>query len=216
MNQVVLFEFEEKEIRVITNEHTGEPLWVAKDVCDVLGLSNVTKALLNLDEDERGLTKIQTPYGVQEYNVITESGLYSLILRSRKPEAKPFKRWVTHEVLPSIRKSGQYRIDSNENTIGINSNVVDTLNKTMALLENDHFFTQVDMELEHVQDTILILSDMVNYATRDSQYNVSALKKAHERINTLRNRINLKKKNIHFTDDLIDTATNTEQEKEGL
>lgn len=74
----------------------------------MLGLDNVTKALLTLDDDEKGLTIIQTPGGPQKINIINEPGLYSLILRSRKPEAKQFKRWVTHEVLPEIRRTGKY------------------------------------------------------------------------------------------------------------
>lgn len=90
----------------------GDPWWVAIDVCRVLDHGNVTKAILRLDDDEKGLITIQTPGGFQELNVISESGLYSLILTSRKPEAKRFKRWVTHEVLPSIRKTGSYSVDS--------------------------------------------------------------------------------------------------------
>ena len=83
----------------------GEPWFVAKDVCDALGLSNVTVALQRLDEDERSKFNL----GRQgEVNIITEAGLYSLIMASKKPEAKSFKRWVTHDVLPSIRRHGMY------------------------------------------------------------------------------------------------------------
>ena len=82
----------------------GEPWFVAKDVCDILGLGNMHSSLAALDEDERGLHTMDTPSGNQEMTIISEPGLYSLILRSRKPEAKAFKRWVTSEVLPSIRK----------------------------------------------------------------------------------------------------------------
>ena len=86
----------------------GEPWFVAKDVCDILGLGNMHSSLAALDEDERGLHTMDTPSGNQEMTIISEPGLYSLILRSRKPEAKAFKRWVTSEVLPSIRKHGMY------------------------------------------------------------------------------------------------------------
>lgn len=83
----------------------GEPWFVAKDVCDALGLSNVTVALQRLDEDERAKFNL----GRQgETNIITEAGLYNLIMASKKPEAKAFKRWVTHDVLPSIRRHGMY------------------------------------------------------------------------------------------------------------
>jgi len=86
------------------------PLFVAKDVCDILGISNSRDAIGRLDEDEKRVVSIDTPGGVQQLQVVTESGLYSLILGSRKPEAKKFKRWVTHEVLPSIRKTGSYSV----------------------------------------------------------------------------------------------------------
>lgn len=91
----------------------GEPWFIAADVCAVLGLDNVTKALLRVDDDDKTLISIQgrTPTeGIigRQVNIISESGFYSLVLSSRKPVAKPFKRWVTHEVLPSIRKTGFY------------------------------------------------------------------------------------------------------------
>lgn len=85
----------------------GEPWFVAADVCKVLG-THVRDANRLLDEDEKGVDTIHTPGGEQQVSVVNEPGLYSLILRSRKPEAKRFKRWVTHEVLPTIRKTGGY------------------------------------------------------------------------------------------------------------
>jgi anti-repressor protein len=81
----------------------SEPWFVAKDVCDILELSNVSKALLSLDDDEKGITKVQTLGGEQSLLIVNESGLYNLIFRSNKPEAKKFRKWVTNEVLPSIR-----------------------------------------------------------------------------------------------------------------
>ena len=84
----------------------GEPWFVAADVCAALDLT--TEQTRRLDDDEKGLHSTQTPSGVQQMIIINESGLYSLILGSRKPEAKPFKRWVTSEVLPAIRKTGGY------------------------------------------------------------------------------------------------------------
>ncbi|MBD7944748.1 phage antirepressor KilAC domain-containing protein [Psychrobacillus sp. Sa2BUA9] len=103
MNQLQMFDFDKHSIRVI--EKNGTPWFVATDVCDVLSLTNPTMALSRLDNDER--TKFNL--GRQgETNIVNEYGLYSLILASRKPEAKQFKRWVTHEVIPSIRKHGAY------------------------------------------------------------------------------------------------------------
>lgn len=95
------------EIRAV--EIDGEGWLVGKDVAEVLGYKNPRKALLDhVDEEDKGVTKCDTPGGSQEMTVINESGLYSLVLRSKLPGAKKFKRWVTSEVLPSIRKHGMY------------------------------------------------------------------------------------------------------------
>ena len=95
------------DIRVLTGAD-GSPWFMAKDVCLALGFERPTDAVKYLDEDEKGVTINHTPGGPQEMLIISEPGLYSLILRSRKPEAKAFKRWVTHDILPSIRKHGIY------------------------------------------------------------------------------------------------------------
>lgn len=105
MNQLSTFSFESSSVRVSIDDN-GEPLFVAADILSTLNLDR--KALERLDDDEKGVSSIHTPGGRQEMTVITESGLFSLVLGSRKPEAKRFKRWVTHEVLPSIRKTGAY------------------------------------------------------------------------------------------------------------
>ena len=95
------------EIR--TEIRKGETWFVAQDVCAVLGHSNHRKAVADMvDDDEKGVTKRYTPGGAQEMVIINESGLYALILRSRVPAAKQFRKWVTAEVLPSIRKHGYY------------------------------------------------------------------------------------------------------------
>lgn len=99
--------FNDNLVRVRQDEQ-GDPWFVAKDVCAVLGLSNNRKAVASLDEDEKGVTISDTLGGEQEMLTVSESGLYSLIFRSRKPEARAFRRWVTGEVLPSLRKTGSY------------------------------------------------------------------------------------------------------------
>ena len=109
MNSIIPFQYESKEVRVIQDEH-GDPWWVAKDVCEILGLGSIHKVVERLDEDEKGRKTIPTLGGDQELWIVNEPGLYSLIIRSNKPEAKVFKRWITHEVLPAIRKTGQYDI----------------------------------------------------------------------------------------------------------
>ena len=106
MNNLQVFNYNGNEVRTIQKD--GEPWWVLKDVCEVLGLSSPHKVFDRFDEDEKGRNQIPTPGGEQEMTVINESGLYNVILRSDKPEAKPFRKWVTSEVLPSIRKHGAY------------------------------------------------------------------------------------------------------------
>lgn len=108
MNEMQIFEREEfGQIRTTTID--GEPWFVAADVCRALEHSNVSSALERLDDDERSKLNL----GRQgETNIVNEPGLYTLVLGSRKPEAKAFKRWITHEVLPSIRKTGAYATDS--------------------------------------------------------------------------------------------------------
>lgn len=110
MNQLQVFNNEEfGQVRTVVQ---GKDVWfVAKDVCDVLGINKQRDAYSRLDEDERGSVLVDTLGGQQNMNAINESGLYSLILRSRKPQAKRFKKWVTSEVLPSIRKHGAYMTD---------------------------------------------------------------------------------------------------------
>lgn len=108
MNDLQVFKYQDSEVRTI--EMNGEPWFVLKDVCKVLAMdvTQLKKTADRLDADEKGRTKITTPGGVQETWVINESGLYNVILRSDKPEAKPFRKWVTSEVLPTIRKHGAY------------------------------------------------------------------------------------------------------------
>lgn len=98
--------------KVRTTQINGEPYFVGKDVTEILGYSNNRKALSDhVDNEDKGVTKCDTLGGTQEMTVINESGLYSLILSSKLPKAKEFKRWVTGEVLPSIRKHGVYAVD---------------------------------------------------------------------------------------------------------
>lgn len=100
------FDFEGKQVRIVLKD--GEPWFVAPDACRVLEMADVTSALRVLDEDEKGPLTVRTPGGEQNVNGISEPGLYKLMMRSRKPAAKRFDRWVRHEVLPTIRKTGGY------------------------------------------------------------------------------------------------------------
>ncbi len=91
-----------------TINRNGEPWFIAADVCAALDLGNSRQALTRLDEDEKGVILTDTLGGKQEMSTVNEPGLYSLVLGSRKPEAKAFKRWITHEVIPAIRRHGVY------------------------------------------------------------------------------------------------------------
>lgn len=105
--QVTPFNFDQYQIRTMQDDG-GEIWFVAQDVCEAIDLDDTSKAVSRLDDDEKGTNTVRTPSGEQQMLTISESGLYSLVLTSRKPEAKRFKKWVTSEVLPSIRKNGSY------------------------------------------------------------------------------------------------------------
>lgn len=106
MNAVQVFESAGQSLRVV--EIGNEPWFVAADVCRALGISRTDDGVGRLDDDEKGAASIRTPGGAQEMRVVSEAGLYTLIMGSRKQEAKAFRRWVTHDVLPAIRKTGGY------------------------------------------------------------------------------------------------------------
>lgn len=106
MNDLQVFHYCGNTVRTV--ERNGEPWFVLKDVCAVLGIGNSRMVSDRLDDDEKGVSQIDTPGGVQNMSIISESGLYNVILRSDKPEAKPFRKWVTAEVIPMIRKTGGY------------------------------------------------------------------------------------------------------------
>jgi prophage antirepressor-like protein len=113
MMDMQVFKYNGNEVRTVLRD--GQPWWVLKDVCDVLGLSNATEVAKRLDSDERDVFKTKSDLVLNIPNrgitIVNESGLYNVILRSDKPEAHAFKRWVTHEVLPLIRKYGFYATD---------------------------------------------------------------------------------------------------------
>lgn len=111
MNKLAkVFNYGEKEVRTVIIEN--EPWFIVKDACNILNITNPTDSIKNIEEDDLDTTEVIDSLGrKQTANIVNESGLYQLIFQSRKPEAKQFKRWVTHEVLPSIRKHGIYATD---------------------------------------------------------------------------------------------------------
>ncbi len=107
MTELVPFHYDQHQIRTINRD--GEPWFVAADVCRVLDIAQTARAVEGLDDDEVTTTHVTDALGRQQQTyIVNEPGLYSLILRSRKPEAKAFKRWITHEVIPTIRRTGRY------------------------------------------------------------------------------------------------------------
>lgn len=106
--QVIPFIYQDQPVRVVMKD--GEPWFVGKDVCGVLGIRDYRQALESLDVDERGGCIVPTPGGDQEMIVISEAGVWRLVFQSRKPQAEALKRWLAHEVLPSIRRTGVYAV----------------------------------------------------------------------------------------------------------
>lgn len=115
MTDVMKFEFQSKVVRTVTDEH-GEPWFIAKDVCDILEISNARDAIASLEEDEKGVALTDTLGGKQKMTTVSESGLYALIFKSRKKEAKKFRKWITSEVIPAIRKTGGYMVAKPDET----------------------------------------------------------------------------------------------------
>ena len=148
MKALQVFNYKGAKVRTATIE--GQPWFCAADVCQVLELGNVSQAVARLDEDEKGIYSNDTPGGPQEMLHVNESGLYSLILTSRKPEARSFKRWITHEVLPQIRQTGAY----------LPQTPTEALLKAVTILhEQEKRLQQLEAGQEHIRETIAYQPD---------------------------------------------------------
>lgn len=163
MNDLQIFNYNGNEVRTIQKD--GEPWWVLKDVCEVLGLSSPHKVFDRLDEDEKGRNQIPTPGGEQEMTVVNESGLYNVILRSDKPEAKPFRKWVTSEVLPSIRKNGGY--------IANQENLTPEQIVANALIVAQNIISQKDKQIERMKPKAEFFDAVADSRTAISMNEVS-------------------------------------------
>ena len=155
-NQIEIFKNDEfGEIRTLTINN--EPYFVGKDVASVLGYKEPRSAVSKkVDEEDRGVSKIATPSGTQEMTVINESGLYSLILSSKLPSAKKFKRWVTSEVLPQIRKTGGY--------IPVDEGMTDSEIMARALLIAQGTINKKDELIKQHEKTIEQQKPLVDFA----------------------------------------------------
>ncbi|PKL40790.1 MAG: toxin-antitoxin system, toxin component, Bro family protein [Spirochaetae bacterium HGW-Spirochaetae-1] len=151
MNALQIFNYENKEVRTVMVD--DELFFVAKDVCDVLGIDDVRQAVERIDCDDKLTGKIYHSGQNREMWIINESGLYSLILRSNKPEARRFKKWVTSEVLPSIRKTGSYSITGDTRKL-----------MALALIEADKIIKEQAPKVEAF-DTFMDADNALDMAT---------------------------------------------------
>lgn len=176
MDELKVWNYNNSEVRTVNINN--EPWWVLADVCKVLELSNATKVAQRLEEDERSNFKL----GRQgEATIINESGLYSVILRSDKPQAKPFRKWVTSEILPSIRKTGMYATDELLNNPDLAIKAFTALKeereKTKALTETVVIQQQQIAELQpkgSYYDLVLNCKDLISTTEIAKDYGKSA------------------------------------------
>ena len=182
MNELQTFTYQDSPIRTVQLD--GEPWFVLKDVCAVLGISKYRDTADRLDEDERGAARVDTLGGAQDMTIINESGLYNVILRSDKPEARPFRKWVTGEVLPSIRKHGAYMTTETLQAAILNPDYLlqvvtalkDETDKRKAL-EASNAALAVDLEIARPKaeyfDTLVERNTLTNFRETAKQLEVS-------------------------------------------
>ncbi len=170
MSEVIPFDFGESVVRVHQGGD-GNPWFVAKDACHVLGLdtSNLSKTL---DEDERDTCSVQYTDQVRTLSVISESGLYSLIFKSRKPEAKKFRKWITSEVIPSLRKTGSYAMGQGADSSALPSldeydSLYDLLSKWGVLLKEKEDWKEHEVLDKSISKIMVFLGKDSNSALKD-------------------------------------------------
>ena len=153
------FNFESNSIRTLAIDN--EPWFVAKDVCDAIGLTNSRMSLIALDEDEKGVSLIYTPSGQQEMNIVSESGMYTLILRCRDAVKKGsvphrFRKWVTAEVLPTIRKTGKYESKTTaDDRTGLRNAVNMLVSKKGLIYSDAYHLIHQRFNVESIEDLTL-------------------------------------------------------------
>ena len=144
-NELTVWNYGDNDVRILMID--DEPWLVLADVCRVLELSETHRVAARLDEDEKGRTLMTTPGGTQNMTIISESGFYSVVLRSDKPQAKPFRKWVTSVVLPSIRKNGFYAGDMNFSR------------ELQVLIQHERMMAQHQKQLAEVQNKVDAIQD---------------------------------------------------------
>lgn len=173
MNELKIFNNDEfGRIRAV--EQNGEPWFVGKDVAEALGYSNARDAISkHIDVEDKGVAKCDTPSGAQDMTIINESGLYSLVMSSKLPTAKKFKRWVTSEVIPSIRKHGAYLTDqkieelliSPETIINLATQIKEEREKNKVLAEDVERMRPKELFADAVSasDSSIAVGDLAKY-----------------------------------------------------
>jgi len=175
MNTLTPFYFQSKEVRSLTDA-TGYPWFIAADVCDILDIKNPTQAVNQLDEDERSMQNI----GRQgEAHIISESGLYTLIIRSNKPEAKVFRKWITSEVLPSLRKTGHYTIGNNGPCFGNARRGDSRIAPPAEIEETDLLFAAFVKNVTRLRDDLSEIAGMT-HATMPKSLLVNVINALHQ------------------------------------
>lgn len=181
MNELKIFKYEETDIRTLIIK--DETWWVARDICNILELNNISESLKRIDEEDLSSEKLMSGGQLREMKIINESGLYALIMTSTKPEAKQFKRWITHEVLPTIRKTGGYISNSDLMVNTYFGNLDDTYKVVIKglfdnieiqqkqLLEKDNSIKELNTTLQHKQEIILDITESVPAKTMRSAIN---------------------------------------------
>lgn len=184
MNELQIFNYNGNKVRTIQID--GEPWWVLKDVCEILEIKNPTDVVKRLDEDERARFSL----GRQgETNIINESGLYNVILRSDKSEAKPFRKWVTAEVLPSIRKTGGYVVDDemfvNMYLKDADEDIKNLFLITLKALRNKNGESSINKFIACKQNPYMDVNDKVNFinsVVRCGAYDTNTEIKRYQRL----------------------------------
>ena len=150
MNEITVFQNEEfGDIRTVIID--GAPWFVGIDVCRALDIRNNRDAMSRLDDDEKGVEFIDTPGGRQKLSIVNESGIYALVLGSRKPEAKAFKRWITHEVIPEIRKTGAYTPTLSQAEL--------LVAQANLLLEQEQRVKALEIDFDDMKDNFVDIND---------------------------------------------------------
>jgi len=170
MNEIL--SFEGHDVRMITKD--GEPWWVVSDVCDLLGISNARETAGRLDKDDVDLIDITDAIGRQQKTYITnEPGLYSLVIRSDKPQSRAFKRWITKEVLPSIRKTGRYEVpQAPQDEFAIMRTMIDALElsrKRITVLEGS--VGQINSDVYRLECRVDLFGADTHYRTIRAFFN---------------------------------------------